>query len=411
MVNDIIVTMNRLGAEQLEATGMTGAEASAEAMRQIGPGVVPVFPITPQTPIIEKFAAFAASGRVKSEMITVESEHSALSAAVGAAAAGSRAMTATSSAGLALMYEILGVVSGMRLPIVMNVVNRALSSPINIHCDHSDTMGVRDCGWIQLYSESAQEAYDHTILAIRLAEQSTVLLPTMVMQDGFITSHLLEKVETLSDEKVQNFVGEYKYPHSFFDQTSKDVLQYSSTFGPLMLPDYFFETKISQYQAMENAREIYKKIASELTKITERDYPEVESFQVDKYTEAVVIVMSSGAGTAKETAKKLNAKGHKVGVIKVSLFRPFPYKELGAVIKDIPNIAVLDRAFSFGSAAPLFTEVSQTVFKLGINDSILHCYVFGLGGRDLREKDVEQVYADLLSGNSSREVKFLNSNI
>jgi len=393
---------------------LTGAEAAAEAMKQIEPGVVPIYPITPQTPIIEKFAAYVAKGKVNSELITAESEHSVMSAAIGAAAAGSRAMTATSSVGLALMYEMLNIASGMRLPIVMNVANRALSAPINIHCDHSDTMGVRESGWIQIYCETAQEAYDNTILAVKLAEHKKVLLPVIVTQDGFITSHLMEKVETVADDKVRKFVGNYHYPYSLFDSSKK------LTFGSLMLPNYFFEAKVAQFQAMENARKIYKQVAADWETIAGRKCSEIENYLVDNKTEAVIITMSAGAGTAKELAKELNDRGYKVGVVKIKLFRPFPYEELRATIKNIDNIAVLDRTLSFGSIPPLYSEVVQTLSmetrrhptsKEQNRKQKIQSYVFGLGGRDLREKDVEGVYADLLSNKFSSETKFLNLNI
>ncbi|MFH1182756.1 MAG: pyruvate ferredoxin oxidoreductase [Candidatus Moraniibacteriota bacterium] len=396
---------------------LTGAEAAAEAMRQIEPGVVPVYPITPQTPIIEEFANYVAAGNVKTEIITTESEHSAMSAAIGAAAAGSRTMTATSSVGLALMYEMLNIASGMRLPIVMNVANRALSSPINIHCDHSDTMGVRDSGWIQVYCETAQEVYDYNILAVRLAEHSDILLPTMVMQDGFVTSHLLERMEIIPNDDVKKFVGDYKYPNSLLgDKTGL-------TFGALMLPEYFFEAKVAQHQAFEKSKQVYKEIASELEKITGRNYAEIELYGVDEKTEGVIITMSSAAGTAKEVARRINKKGGKVGVVKIRLFRPFPYAELGAVIKNITNIAVLDRTFSFGSFPPLYSEVIQTLnimngSRLPVSEhgagsgrddnKLVQSYVFGLGGRDLREKDIKEVYADILGNKFTPEIKFLN---
>lgn len=382
---------------------MTGGEAAAEAMRQIEPGVVPVYPITPQTPIVEYFARFQAAGKVKTEIITAESEHSVMSAAIGAAAAGSRAMTATSSAGLALMYEILGVASGMRLPIVANIANRALSAPINIHCDHSDAIGVRDAGWVQIFCETAQEVYDSTILAVRLAEHPEVLLPVMVNQDGFITSHLLEDIEILPDQPVKNFVGAYRYPYSLLSQ------EQPVTFGALMLPDHLFETKVAQAEAMQKAGEVYKEVGSALGKITGRDYPKFELFQVDENTEAVIVTMSSAAGTAKAVAQKLFKKGQKVGVVKIKLFRPFPYEELRALLKDIRGIAVLDRAFSFGSVPALYSEIIQTLHRAETSNNI-QSYVFGIGGRDLREKDVKQVYADLAAGQFSSETKFLNLN-
>lgn len=387
-----------------EYCALTGAEAAAEAMRQIEPGVVPVYPITPQTPIVERFAYLQAIGKVKSEIITAESEHSVMSAAIGAAAAGSRVMTATSSAGLALMYEILGVASGMRLPIVMNVASRAISAPINIHCDHSDIMGVRDAGWIQIMSESAQEVYDHNLLAVKLAEQPEVLLPTMVTQDGFVTSHMLEKLEILADPEVKKLVGDYHYPVSLLEGEK------NLTLGALVLPDYFFEIKAMQFEAMETVRKIYPRIATELAQITKREYPPVETFQVDDKTEAIIVVMNSAAGTAKAVAEKLAGKGYKLGVIKIRLFRPFPYEELGSALKNVKNIAVLDRALSFGSVPPLFSEVCRTVTQREQADQKIQSYVFGLGGRDLREKDIKEVYTDLLGNKFSPETKFLNLN-
>jgi len=385
-----------------DSIALTGAEAAAEAMRQIEPGVVPVYPITPQTPIVEEFATHVAYGRVKTEVITAESEHSVMSAAIGSAAAGSRTMTATSSVGLALMYEMLNIASGMRLPIVMNVANRALSAPLNIHCDHSDTMGVRDCGWVQIYSESSQEVYDHNMLAVRLAENQDVLLPVMVMQDGFVTSHLLEKLEIIPDDEVKDFIGEYKCPYSLLSEEE------NLTLGPLMLPDHLFEAKVAQAKATENVRKGYKEVSQELSKITGRDYSEIELFQVDETTEAVIVVMSSAAGTAKEVARTMSKKGQKVGVAKVRLFRPFPYAELGAVLKNIPNVAVLDRTFSFGSYPPLYSEVVQAMFLEKISDKKIQSYIFGIGGRDLREQEVKEVYADLLNENYSSDIKFLN---
>jgi len=384
-------------------SAMTGGEAAAEAMRQIEPGVVPVYPITPQTPIVENFAFFQASGKIKTEIITAESEHSVMSAAVGAAAAGVRTMTATSSAGLALMYEILGVASGMRLPIVMNVANRAISAPLNIHCDHSDTIGVRDAGWIQIFCETAQEVYDSTILAVKLAEHPEILLPTMVNQDGFITSHLLENVEILPDSAVKSFVGEYHYPYSLLSQDE------SKTFGTLMLPDFLFETKVAQAEAMRKAGEIYEEVVAELAKITEREHPKFELFQVDENTEAVIVTMSSAAGTAKAVAQKLAKKGQKVGVIKIKLFRPFPYDELRAILKDIKNIAVLDRVFSFGSVPALYSEIIQTLHHAETSNKV-QSYVFGIGGRDLREADIKEVYNNLQSDKFSPETKYLNFN-
>ena len=385
---------------------LTGAEAAAEAMRQINPEVVAAYPITPQTPIVEAFSQFKADGKVDTEMIEVESEHSAMSAVVGAEAAGVRSMTASSSAGLALMYEVLGVASGLRLPIVMNIANRALSSPINIHCDHSDSMGVRDAGWLQIYSESAQEVYDHNFLALRLAEK--VDLPAMVMQDGFITSHAMENVEVLPDEKAGEFIGSYQPEYPLLN-VAKPV-----TVGPLQLTDYYFETKRQQIEAMKEAGEHYDKIAEELSALTGRDYPKLEAFGLED-AEVMIIVLNSTAGTARAAAKKLREeKGLKVGVIKIRLFLPFPQKELKQLItpalqrKESPlkALAVLDRAISPGTDAPIVTEVKNALFNLPgeLKDALkIQSYVFGLGGRDIFQKDLEKVFQDLLAGKVGSE--------
>ncbi len=384
---------------------LTGGEAVAEAMRQIEPGVVPIYPITPQTPIVEKFASLVASGAVSSEIITAESEHSVMSMAIGAAASGVRAMTATSSVGLAYMFEMLNIASGMRLPIVLNVASRTLSAPINIHCDHGDVMGVRDSGFLQIFSESAQEVYDHTILAVRLAEDERVLLPVIVVQDGFETSHLLERLEKIEDSRVKKFIGEYHYPHSLLNPKKK------STFGPLVMPKDYLSIKVDQWEAMEGARKVYSELAEEMKKITGRDFSELELFQINDQTEAAVVVLGSSAGALKAMAKKLKEEeGYNVGVIKVKLFRPFPYAKMRKALKNIPRIAVLDRTFSFGSQPPLFSEVCQSLFNEDrIADQKVQSYVFGLGGKTLKESEAEEVFADILSNNFSKKSKIIGN--
>jgi pyruvate ferredoxin oxidoreductase alpha subunit len=377
---------------------LTGASAVAEAMRQINPEVVPIYPITPQTPIVEEFSKIHANGLVDTEMIHVESEHSAMSATVGASASGVRAMTASSSAGLALMYEILGVASGLRLPIVMNIANRALSSPINIHCDHSDSMGVRDAGWIQIYSENAEEAYDHNFLALKLAEK--VLVPTMVMQDGFITSHSMENVRTIKDEGVKDFIGDYKADYPLLDVDNP------VTMGALQLTDYYFETKRQLIEAMEKASKIYDDLAAQLSNYTKREYPKIETYGL-KDAKAVVIVLNSTAGTARSIARKLREeKNLKVGVVKIRLFLPFPKEDLKTVLSDVDYIAVLDRAVSVGSDAPLYMEVKNTLYN-EVKKPQIQSYVYGLGGRDIYEKDIQKVFEDLLAGKIDEEVKYI----
>jgi pyruvate ferredoxin oxidoreductase alpha subunit len=378
---------------------LTGDQAVAEAMKQINPDVVPAYPITPQTEIAMTFSKFVADGDVGTEMIKVESEHSAMSACVGASAAGARVMTATSSAGLALMWEILGIASGLRLPIVMNVVNRALSGPINIHCDHSDSMGARDSSWIQIYSENAQEAYEHTILAVRLAENKKVLLPVMVMQDGFITSHSLERVEVLEDEDVKKFIGEYKPYKPLLD------VKHPVTHGPFPLQDSYFEMKRQQIEAMENAYKLFLDIGKELSKITKRDYYYFEEYKT-KDAKAVIVVTNSTAGTTKAVIDKMRADGKKVGLLKIRLFRPFPYREVGNALKNAETVAVLDRSASFGANAPLFSEIRNALYALDKKPRLQSC-IFGLGGRDISEEDIEGLFNDLLRGKITHKTRFI----
>ncbi|MCD6590588.1 MAG: pyruvate ferredoxin oxidoreductase [Candidatus Aenigmarchaeota archaeon] len=378
---------------------LTGAYAAAEAMRQINPDVVAAYPITPQTPIVERFAQFVADGIVDTEMIRVESEHSAMSACVGASAAGARVMTATSSAGLALMWEVLGVASGLRLPIVMNIANRALSAPINIHCDHSDSMGARDLSWIQIYSENAQEVYEHNLLAIRLAEHKDVLLPVMVCQDGFITSHGVENVGIFPDDIVRNFVGEYE-PEKFLLNINDPV-----TFGPLELTDYYFETKRQQEEAMDKARKIFLEIGKELSRITGREYGYFEAYET-KDADVIIVVMNSTAGTAKVVVDRMRADGKKVGVLKIRLFRPFPYEEIADVLKNAKVIGVLDRSMSFGANAPIYSEIKNSLYDSERKPK-LQSYIFGLGGREIYERDIEKVFEELLEGKVSNKKKYV----
>jgi len=384
-------------SKRLKTKALTGDYAVAEAMRQINPEVVAAYPITPQSQIMEKFTQFVADGDVETELVPVESEHSAMSAAIGASASGVRAMTATSSQGLALMWEVLGAAAGLRLPIVMPVVNRALSAPINIHCDHSDSMGARDFGWVQIYSESAQEAYENTLLAVRLAE--AVLLPVMVMQDGFVTSHGVENVKVYTDEKVRKFLGEYKSKMGLL-VPGKPV-----AYGPIELQDYYFETFYQRIQAGEKASGAYLKVGKELSALTKNDYPYFEEYEL-KDAEVAIVVMSSTAGTTKVVVDKLRKEGHKVGLLKMRLFRPFPYKEVGKVLSGVKKIAVLDRSASVGAGAPLYTEIKSALYDADINIP-LQSYIFGLGGRDIYEYEVEAIFSDLFAGRLDKQQKYV----
>ncbi|MBI2129160.1 pyruvate ferredoxin oxidoreductase [Candidatus Woesearchaeota archaeon] len=368
---------------------LTGDEAAAEAMRQIDPDVIPSYPITPQTFIIETFAQFYADGKVSGETVDAESEHSAMSIAVGASAAGARVMTASSSQGIALMFEVLNVASGLRLPIVMNVVNRALSSPLNIHCDHSDSMACRDTGWIQLYSEDAQEVYDHNLIAIKLAESKNVLLPVMVCQDGFITSHCVANVEILDDNIVKKFAGNYEPKYSLLD------VDRPITYGAIQLQNYNFETKSQLDDAMQGAKKEFLKIGSEISKITGREYGYFEEYK-SKDAKAVIVVLNSTAGIVKDVVDELRSKGKKVGLLKIRLFRPFPYGEVNEALKNAEKIAVLDRAESYGANAPLYSEILNSLFVLDKKPDVSGI-VFGLGGREIFKKDIEGIFDTLLA--------------
>jgi len=374
---------------------ITGAQAAAEAMRQINPDVVVAYPITPQTPIVEQFATYVANGVVDTEMVPVESEHSAMSATVGAEAAGARAMSATSSQGLALMWEIVAATPGLRLPIVMPLVNRTISAPLNIHCDHSDVMGVTTLGWIQIFSENAQEVYENLLLAVRVAEDKRVQLPAMVNQDGFITSHAVEPVEIFDDASVRHFVGTRSLERGLLDLTSV------RTIGAMVLPDYLLEVKRAQEEAMSHVFEVYTEVGSELSRITGRKYPFYETYKTED-ADAVIVVLNSAAGTAKVAVDAMRARGKKVGLLKPILFRPFPYAEVRAALKDIPAIGVLDRSMDFGAYAPVYSEIRNVLYELDKKPAV-QSYIFGLGGRDVMSAELEVVFDELLSGDLDPE--------
>lgn len=385
---------------KIKGLAYTGNEAVAQAMKQINPDVVAAYPITPQTEIVQIFSTFVADGLVKTEFVTVESEHSAMSATVGASAAGARAMTATSSQGLAYMWEVLYIAAGLRLPIVMPVVNRALSAPINIHGDHSDTMGARDAGWIQLYAENAQEAYDNLIQAVRIAEHPEVLLPVMSMMDGFIISHALENVSFLDDETVQRFIGEYKPDHYLLD------VDHPITVGAFDLYDYYFEHKRQQAEAIEKARAVIAQVGAEYGRISGRSYGFFEPFYLDD-AELVIVAIGSTAGTAKAVVKALRKEGVKAGLLKLRVFRPFPTAELAAALSKAKAVAVLDRAASFGGVGgPLFMEVRAALYDLPTRPLVTN-YIYGLGGRDIDLAMLRHVYDELGAVAKAGQVKEL----
>lgn len=390
-----------------EFKALDGNAAVAEAMRQIDPDVVAAYPITPQTSTVQTFSNFVADGLVQTEFVTVESEHSAMSACVGASAAGARVMTATASAGLALMWEIVYIAASNRLPITMLVVNRALSAPINIHCDHSDSMGTRDAGWVHLYAENPQESYDNAIQSFRIAEHPDVLLPVMFMHDGFITGHGMERVEIYDDAEVKDFVGQYKPAHPLLDWRNP------VTYGPLDLFDYYFEHKRQQVKPMEHAKQVVIDVAQEFARKFGRTYGLFETYRLED-ADVGVVVLSSAAGTARATVDNLRKQGFKVGLLKPRLFRPFPAEELVDAIEHLKAIAVMDRSVSFGAmgnAGPLFLELLAALQVYGNGRIPVSNYVFGLGGRDTVPSQIETVFHDALkmaeTGKPERLVTFL----
>lgn len=367
---------------------LSGNEAVAEALRQINPDVMAAFPITPSTEIPQYFSKLVANGQVDSEFIPVESEHSAMSAVIGAQSAGARSVTATSSAGMALMWEELYLAASNRLPCVLTLVNRALSGPININCDHSDSMGARDSGWIQIYAENNQEVYDNLCMAYRIAEHKDVMLPVMICQDGFITSHAVENIVLNEDEDVKNFVGEYNPEHSLLNPECPMAV------GPYSVTNYYFEAKRAQAEALKNAKQVTLDVAKEYTKISGREYGLFEEYKMDDAEYAVVII-GSAAGTAKDAVDKLRENGVKAGLIKIRLFRPFPAEEIADALKNVKAVALMDRTESYNdNCGPIGSEVTTALYRAG-SKALAVNYVYGLGGRDVKVSDMFGIYSEL----------------
>ena len=365
----------------------SGNQAIAEAMRQINPDVCAAYPITPQTELMQQFASFVADGLVDTELVTVESEHSAMSACVGASAAGGRVMTATSAQGMALMWEIMYCASGLRLPVIMTIVNRALNAPLNIHGDHSDSMGARDSGWIQIYSENAQEAYDNIIQAVRIGEEASVRLPVAVCYDGFIISHSIERMEILEDEEIKGFVGPYQNKfHPLLD------VERPVTYGPVDLQDYYTEHKRQQVEAMQNALPLILRVAEEYKKLSSRGYGYFETYRLED-AEIGMFILNSAAGTAKEVVDELRASGIRAGLLKLRIFRPFPYLEIAAALKHLKVLAIMDRSESFGAmGGPIFNEVRSALLGLE-KPPLTFNYIYGLGGREPSLAEIHKVFA------------------
>jgi pyruvate ferredoxin oxidoreductase alpha subunit len=379
---------------------LNGDEAVAYAAKQSDVDVVAAYPITPQTIIVERFSEYVANGEVDTEFVCVESEHSALTACLTAAATGARAFTATASAGLALMHEILYVTSGCRAPVIMAVVNRALSAPINIHCDHSDSMVERDCGWIQIYVENSQEAYDSIIQAFKIAENPGLLLPTMVGLDGFTLSHTLENVQTLPDDLVKKFVGTRQFPlvttHEGKTVPFKLDPKTPGTIGPLDLHDYYFEHKRQQEEAMRIAPKIIQQVHEEYAKISGRRYGDglIEPYHLED-AETAIVCVGSTSGTVKTIVNELRSKGTKVGLLRLRTFRPLPVKEIAKALENVKAVAVMDRSLSFGGhGGAVFHEIRHILYDTPKHPHVVN-YIYGLGGRDTHPNLIHKIYRDL----------------
>ena len=367
---------------------LSGNEAAATAMRQINPDVVGAFPITPSTEIPQYFSSYVADGRVDTEFVAVESEHSAMSTCIGAQAAGARAMTATSSCGLALMWELLYVASSFRTPVTMAVVNRALTGPININNDHGDSMGARDTGWIQIYSESNQEAYDNLIQAVRIGEAEGVRLPVMVCQDGFITSHAVENIELLEDEAVKGFIGSYE-PEDYLLKKENPTAA-----GPYGVSAYYMEFKMQQVQAMRNAKGAIMKAAEEFQRISGRRYGLIEEYMMED-AEIAIVLIGSSAGTGKAAVEELREAGQKAGLVKIRVFRPFPAEEIARALEGVKAVAVMDKSEGLSDAGgPIFAETRSALYDSDRKPRMIN-YVYGLGGRDVKTDDIMTVFGEL----------------
>ena len=372
--------------EEVRPTAMSGDEAVANALALVNPDVVPAYPITPQTIIMEHFSDYWADGKVDTEIVHVESEHSAMSAAIGASATGARVFTASSSQGVTLMFEVLPIASGSRLPIVMAVANRALSAPINIHGELTDQLITRDTGWISWIGEDAQEAYDHTILSFKVAEHKDVMLPLMYGLEGFIVTHAVERVMPLTKKFVLDFLGDRRE----FDWAFRPG--YEGAQGLLALPDYYMELKYQQKIAMEHAAKIIPKVFEEFGEETGRYYKPVETYQMEDADYALV-TMGATSGTARQLIDELRTKGEKVGLVKLRVYRPYPTKEIVNVLKDVKGAMVIDRSITFGSPGKIpYMDIATSFVTEQVTPPILSSMTVGLGGRNIAYEDLAGIY-------------------
>lgn len=366
-----------------------GNVAASHALRQAQIDVMAAYPITPSTPIVQDYGTFVGNGYIDGEFVLVESEHAAMSGCVGAAAAGGRVATATSSQGLALMVEVLYQASGMRLPIVLNLVNRALAAPLNIHGDHSDMYLCRDAGWIQLCTCNPQEAYDFNLMAFKIAEDYDVRVPTIVNQDGFLSSHTAQNVRPLSDEEAYQFIGDYKVKNALLD-FSKPV-----TYGVQAEEDWHYEHKAQLHAAIMDSMPVIERVFNEFKEKTGRAYKPVMSYDMDD-AEVAIFAIGTTAESARVAAKAMREQGIKAGVVTIHVLRPFPYKQVGEALKNAKAVAIMDKSSPAGAMGAMFNEVSAAIYQAATNNRpILSNYVYGLGERDLTQKDIRKIYSEL----------------
>lgn len=370
-------------------TRMSGNEAVAHAIKQINPDVMPAFPITPSTEIPQFVATMIANGEIDTEFIPVESEHSSMSAAIGSSAAGARTLTATSSCGLAFMWEVLYVAASNRLPIAMAVVNRGLTGPLNINAEHSDSMGARDSGWLQIYAENNQEVYDNFLQAYRIAEHPDVKLPIMICQDGFITSHAVENITLWDDNKMKAFVGEYEPDHYLLKEDEVMAV------GPYAASGYCMEAKKAQAEAMKRAKKVILDVAKEFEEITGQSYGFFEGYRLED-AEYALVAIGSVCGTAKDAVDAMREKGLRVGLLKIRVFRPFPAEEIAEALKGCRAIAIMDRSEGYNAVGgPLGAEVTAALYHAKSQAEVVNV-MYGLSGRDVRVEDLEQLFDNLV---------------
>ena len=366
-----------------------GNMAASHALRQAQIDVVAAYPITPSTPIVQNYGKFVSDGYVDGEFVMVESEHAAMSACVGAAAAGGRVSTATSSQGFALMVEVMYQASGMRVPLVLNLVNRSLAAPLNVNGDHSDMYLSRDCGWISLCAYNPQEAYDFNLMAFKIAEDMRVRIPVIVNQDGFICSHTAQNVQPLSDEDAYKFIGEYQAKNALLD-FSKPV-----TYGSQTEEDWHFEHKAQLHHDLMKSEAVIEEVFAEFAKLTGRRYSLVEKYDMDD-AEVAIVALGTTVESARIAATEARKQGIKAGVVSIRALRPFPYKQVADALKNCKAIAMLDRSSPAGAMGMLFNEVGAGVLQnSGANKPILSNYIYGLGGRDMTQEMLLDIYKDL----------------